>query len=226
MFQRYAIFYTPTGTLADLGAAWLGWDSAAGREVPRLALPGIDAEALTARPHKYGFHATLKAPFGVREDHNLSDLQAATRTFAAQHAPVTAGSMTVQHLHGFMALRPVEQPVALSTLAAAVVRSFDYLRAPLSDARIAQHRNARLTARQEAQMLKWGYPYVFEDFRFHLTLTGRVPPDQRQTVQAALFALLDPAAKHPFVLDAVTLMGEDPAGRFHQICRCDLTGSA
>ena len=29
---------------------------------------------------------------------------------------------------------------------------------------------------------RWGYPYVFEDFRFHMTLTGSLPSEQRTVV--------------------------------------------
>ena len=66
-FRRYAIYFAPRPrrALARFGAAWLGWDAEAGadRDGPELAgLPRPRAE-IVATPRRYGFHATLKAPF-------------------------------------------------------------------------------------------------------------------------------------------------------------------
>ena len=41
---------------------------------------------------------------------------------------------------------------------------------------------------------RWGYPYVFEDFRFHMTLTGSLPAERRTELLDVLqkrFAALD-----------------------------------
>ena len=71
---------------------------------------------------------------------------------------------------------------------------------------------------------RWGYPHVMEEFRFHMTLTGSLPAAELAAVEAVLaprLALLLPA---PFAIDALTLLGEDADGRFHQISRAALTG--
>ena len=132
--------------------------------------------------------------------------------------------MELRHDAGFVALRPGTESKALQDFAAAVVQAFDPFRAPLGDADIARRRKTQLTARQDQQMLDWGYPFIFDDFHFHLTLTGSLPANDAATVIAALQPLLAPVLPNPFIIDAITLMGQDHTGLFHQIHRVTLTG--
>src|SRR5437764_13657697 len=87
-YPRYAIYYAPAH-LSDLdrfGAQLLGYGAFGGDE---LSFPeGVTAAApdwhdLTADPRKYGFHATLKAPFSVAPDKTEAEVFAACRTLAA-----------------------------------------------------------------------------------------------------------------------------------------------
>ncbi len=224
MFERYAVFYNPTDALAAWGAALLGWDSAKGRPVPHPDIAGIDVANITAPPRKYGFHATLKAPFRCARGVDLAQLQQAGSRFAAQHTAFQIGEMEVRHDNGFVALRPKCAQQTLRDFAAAVVKAFDPFRAPLTDADIARYRKSPLTARQNQQLLDWGYPFIFDDFSFHLTLSGKLLPQEAATVIAAVAPNLAPVVPTPFVIDAVTLMGQDSDGMFHQIQRYSLTG--
>lgn len=224
MFKRYAIFYTPKGDLGDWGAGWLGWDSHTGTAPLHRGIDGIDVVALTETPQKYGFHGTLKAPFELAADVDEIWLAQTAESFASKHAPVDAGPFALRHENGFIALRPFTDPPALSDFAAHVVRAFDHLRAPLRDEDIARRRKARLSPRQDQQMLVWGYPFIFEDFNFHLTLTGRLPEQSAAQVIAALEPAIEPLMPARIVIDAITLMGEDAEGMFHQIHRYALTG--
>jgi hypothetical protein len=223
VFKRYAIFYTPQGGLADWGARWLGWDSRTGRATRRHALDGIDVQALTRAPSKYGLHGTLKAPFALAGNADSTQLAQTAESFARTHAPVDAGPFEMRYENGFIALRPRETMPALRDLATQAVRGFDPLRAPLSDDDIARRRRARLSLRQDQQMLAWGYPFIFEDFHFHLTLTGRLPAPSAAHVIAALEADVQPVLPARIVIDAITVMGEDANGLFHQLHRCTLT---
>ena len=78
-------------------------------------------------------------------------------------------------------------------------------------------------AEQEALLQRWGYPYVMEEFRFHLTLTGRLPVDKithwTDTARAHL-----PPLPAPFVMDVVALVAEREDGRFELIQRYTLAG--
>lgn len=224
MFERYAVFYTASGAFAQFGAAWLGWDSAVGQTLTFPGQPDLDIARLTARPRKYGFHATLKAPFHLARGQSLDCLQDALNGFAQRRAPVTLGAVEVSATHGFIALRPNTASVALNNLAAAVVRDFDMFRAPLTPEDIARRRKARLSPRQDQQMLEWGYPFVFDDFHFHMTLTGPVRRDDMGAVLAQVEKLFAPVLPDPLVVDAVTLMGQDAQGMFHQIQRAALVG--
>ncbi|WP_322892787.1 MULTISPECIES: DUF1045 domain-containing protein [unclassified Yoonia] len=224
MFERFAIFYTPTGALADFGAAWLGWDNASGRFVPHPDVPGVDVATVTATPRKYGIHGTLKAPFRLSADTGPVKLQQAVADFAKRHAAVAIGHLQLAHHHGFVALRPAGDPPALRDLASAIVTELDEHRAPLTDADVARRRQAPLTLRQDRQMLDWGYPYIFDDFHFHLTLSGSLPEAEGARVVATLQPMLDPIIAEPWLIDGVTLMGQDAAGMFHQIHRYALTG--
>ncbi|MEP3440452.1 MAG: DUF1045 domain-containing protein [Sulfitobacter sp.] len=225
MFERYAVFYTPTGAFADWGAAWLGWDSAGGCHVPQPQLADIDVPRITATPRKYGLHGTLKAPFHLSEGRSEAELHKAAQHFAAHHPPATIDALALRHTSGFIALRPTSDAQSLSVLAEQVVRDFDAFRSPLKDEDIARRRKSRLSPRQDAQLLRWGYPYVFEDFHFHLTLSGRMPAPQAAVLIDTLTPQIDTMLPVPFVVEAITLMGQDSGGMFHQIARYLLTGS-
>ena len=66
-WRRHAIYFAPPAgsPLAEFGADWLGWDPATGRGRDGFDLPGLPRRRaeLVATPARYGFHATLKAPF-------------------------------------------------------------------------------------------------------------------------------------------------------------------
>ncbi|MEO1639825.1 MAG: DUF1045 domain-containing protein [Pseudomonadota bacterium] len=224
MFERYAIFYTaPAGAFADAGSAWLGWDSAAGQAVPHPDV-GLELSQVTATPRRYGFHATLKAPFRPAVGLDEAALIRAVDAFAQATAPVVLDGLAVQVERGFVALRPVGDEATLRNFAGACVRNLDHLRAPLTEVDIARRRKAPLTARQDAQMLEWGYPYIFADFHFHMTLSGPLGAAQAGPVIAAAQDFFAPVLTQPFTVDAVTLLGERN-GRFHQLHRATLSGS-
>ncbi len=224
MFERYAIFYTPTGPMAEWGARWLGWDSAKGCVVPHPPIGNIDVAAITQTPRKYGLHGTLKAPFYLAEGADPAQLKDAAKRFAGTHPAFEIGALALSHDSGFVALRPCGHSETLRDFAAATVKAFDMFRAPLSDAELARRRQTTLTARQDRQMMDWGYPFIFDDFHFHLTLTGTLSADAAAQVIAALSPHLEADVPKPFVIDAITLMGQDAQGLFHQIHRYPLTG--
>lgn len=223
-FARYAIYYTaPKGALADFGAAWLGWDIA--RAIP-CDHPAMDLPVaeITETPRKYGFHGTLKPPFRLAEGHRLRALQEATEALAAKRRAVTLAGMELAALGRFAALTPTGDTADLTALAASIVRELDMFRAPASEAELARRRQARLTPTQEENLVTWGYPYVMEAFKFHLTLTGKLDKTMLARVNEALAPRIQALALAPFVVDAITLVGEDQNGMFHEIHRYDLIG--
>jgi putative phosphonate metabolism protein len=222
MFERYAVYYTPTGELAEVGASWLGWDSLAGQEVLHPLIDRLDVAALTETPRKYGIHGTLKPPFYLANGTDAGGLSKAVETLAASLAPVTLDGLEVRRLGGFLALVPRGDQAALAALAAKIVMDLDVFRAPPSEAELARRRQGNLSDAQEKHLNDWGYPYVMDQFRFHITLTGR-----QKNADALLPKVTDhftPVLPRPFVVDALTLLGQRADGRFEQIARCPCEG--
>lgn len=198
-FPRYAIYYAPTASspLARFGADLLGYDAVTGRDVPlptEVVAAFPDWPALTADPRKYGFHGTLKAPFVLMPAEDEAGLIAACDGFAASPRAIPTITPVVRTISGFTAVVP-EVPVAeLNALAQDCVEVFDRFRAPMTSADRARRKPEALTPRQVEQLDRFGYPFVRDDFRFHLTLTGRLPADRGAEVLAMLqerFAALD-----------------------------------
>lgn len=218
--QRYAIYYLPPAgsALARFGAAWLGWD------VDRAVALESRAPDLTETPRKYGFHGTLKPPFRLAEGRDRAGLEDAASSLAAGLAPVRLAGMALLRLGRFFALTPVGDVGALGALAAACVRELDGFRAPASQEELARRRAKGLSPTQEAHLLAWGYPYVMDQFRFHLTLTGRVPRSALAEAQARIEAAL-PNLPEPFDITEIALVGERPDGRFETLKRYALGGA-
>lgn len=225
--RRYALYFTPPpGALARFGAAWLGWDADTGTEPPPpevADLPRPRAD-LTEGPRKYGLHATLKPPFRLVAGTDETALREALERFAAKTPPATAQALSPRRLGGFLALLPDGDSARIDALAASVVAAFDAFRSPPGEADLARYRTARLSDRQEALLQRWGYPHVMEAFRFHITLTGRLPASEADTTLAALAPHLAPLLPAPFVIDALSLCGEHEDGRFRVLARVPLRG--
>jgi putative phosphonate metabolism protein len=223
-FRRHAVYYTPPpGAFADFGAGWLGWDVAQGARVPRT-LDVEGAEEITATPRRYGFHATLKPPFRLAEGRDAADLRAAVAEVAAASPAIRGARLHLQRLGPFLALVPATDHAPFSRLADAMVRELDAFRLPPSDAEVTRRRAAGLSPAQDAHLLRWGYPYVFEEFRFHMTLSGKIDPATADRVEAALAPVLAEVVPVPFDITDVTLAGEDEDGYFHELHRYTLSG--
>lgn len=226
-FQRFAIYYVPrSGDFATATAAWLGWDVATGQSVPHPALPGLDwpVADLTRAPRKYGFHGTLRAPFRLADGVTAEDVSRAVDDIARALPPVRLDGLALQRIKGFLALTPTGDESDLIRLGAEVVSRSDHLRAPLTEGEIAKRRPERLSPRQRQLLDIWGYPYVMEEFQFHLTLSDDLPEAVADAVAPVLADWLAPVLPRPFVIDNLCLMGEDAAGRFHLVSRHALTG--
>ena len=211
----------PVGPLADFGASWLGWDVLHGREASQPNMPGLDD--ITMTPRKYGFHATLKPPFRLAEGQNVPALEAAASDLAVSLASAICDGLELTTLGGFLALTPQDDMQAVRRVAGACVRELDQFRAPASQAELARRRKAGLSPPQEALLAQWGYPYVMEEFRFHMTLTARLQQDDIAVWSAAVRRHL-PDLPSLFVLDQIALCGEREDGRFEVIHRYKLTG--
>ena len=123
-----------------------------------------------------------------------------------------------------MALVPVGETGKISRLAAEAVRNFDALRAPLSEADLARRLFSPLSERQQQYLQEWGYPYVFEDFRFHMTLTGPLVPEECAKAERELKSLFAASVgQGPVAVDSIALFRQDRRdGRFRIVRRAPL----
>lgn len=225
-FARYALYMVPEGDFYRKGTDWLGWDSAEGRACAQPALADVlkPANAITATPRKYGLHATIKPPFRLAPGMDVDKLDRAARAFCAGLAPITLPPLAIQRLGGFVAAVPSQPSADLQALASATVAAFEPFRAPLTEAELAKRRKSRLTPRQEALLTQWGYPFVMEEFRFHITLSGALPKPEADHLRDILAAHFAPLLANTFVIDSLCLMGEDQEGLFHLLHRYRFSG--
>lgn len=225
-FRRFGIYYTPqSGAFATFGAQWLGWDIENGAHVAHPEISGLPrpVEEMTATPRKYGLHGTIKPPFRLAEGTTHEGLEEAMATLATRLTPVTLDGLNLSRIGSFVALTIAGDQTPLAALAAEVVEGLDAYRAPPSDDELARRRKSNLTPRQEALLAEWGYPYVMDEFRFHITLTGRLARGEAEQVQTALAPHLAPLLPVPFAVPDLTLVGEDEDGMFHEIQRFALS---
>lgn len=225
-FSRYAIYYTvPHGPLSEFGAKWLGWDATNGQSTTAPDVPNLPAPAhdLTQTPRKYGLHGTIKPPFRLAQGHSADALSSAMQEFCDSQSPVWLDGLELTRLGRFLALTVAGDQSTLADLAGDAVRALDRFRAPPTQAELERRRAAKLSDRQEALLEQWGYPYVIDQFKFHLTLTSKLPKAQTLQVQKTLQPVLEPLLPRPFIVDALTLCGEDENGMFHEIHRYALS---
>lgn len=232
MASRYALYFSPeTGPLAEFGWRILGTNlHQRGVAVERFPLSSIDDDALTSlteTPRNYGFHATMKAPFRLNDGWTEDALTARFRDFCAVSAPASLPATSVQNLNGFLAVMPSTQPRELLQLESAIVTGFEDFRAPLTDAEIARRQPARLTDRQRRYLHAFGYPFIFDEFRFHMTLTGRLPVGAGEmALHRELQDLYQQVvAESDQSVSCLTLAVQDtPSSAFRSLLTCSLKG--
>jgi putative phosphonate metabolism protein len=214
--MRYAVYFTPAADdpLTIAAQSWLGRNAFTGEPVAAPVPAGFsDAEfrRITEDPRRYGFHATLVAPFGLNEWTTQDDLARAADAFAEGFSPFSIPALNLSLIGSFFALTPVESR-DVDALASATVDHFGPLRAPLTSAEIERRRPDLLTPRQRAYLDRFGYPYVKDEFRFHMTLTGSLDPDTAARVEPALQAHCAPLLDRPVAVDSIALFVEPEPG--------------
>lgn len=222
MSARVAIYAVPGALPADAAGvrlretaeSWLG-RSVNGSPVAPAAPAGWSRAAvdeLTVDARRYGFHATLKAPFRLAEGRTLDELEAAVAGFAVERPAVAVPELSLTRIGQFHALTPGAPAEPLYTFAAETVKSFDEFRAPASAEEIARRNPAGMTERQRELFQRWGYPYVLDEFRFHLTLTDRIATERRPEVEAVLAAWFSGSIGRTILVDALAIFTEPEPG--------------
>jgi putative phosphonate metabolism protein len=214
IFPRYAIYYVsaPGTDLDRFGARLLGYDAFSGED---LAFPDAitqtvpDWRELTRDPRQYGFHATLKPPLSLAPGKTEAELLAACASFAGTSRPVPVIRPVVNSISGFIAVVPAEPSAELGRLAADCTSEFDAFRAPLTPEDRARRNPAALTPRQREYLDRWGYPYVMEDFRFHMTLTGRLDAQRRAPILTMLRSSFSAIGLETLTIDRIAVFRQE-----------------
>lgn len=228
-FPRYAIYFAAgsDSALSRFGAELLGYDAYTGDELPfpsEALHVAPDWRDVSADPRKYGFHGTLKAPMALAPCPTELELVAACAAFAETARPIPMIRPVVDSISGFIAVVPAEPVDALQELAADCVRGFDSFRAALTAEDRARRKPERLSERQRDYLDRWGYPYVMEEFRFHMTLTGRLDAERRGPILQMLRTRFASLGLDTLAIDRLALFKQDVAkARFRIIGEWALT---
>lgn len=216
--SRYAVYFAPTeqSALYRAGTHWLGRDVATGEPLPAPKLPeGLserDWRVITESPRRYGFHATLKPPFSLAAGLSLDDLRGALHDLASVQTCFHAPHLRLGKLGRFLALILSEESAAFNELAAACVRELDRFRAPATESDIARRLRPEMPAKEREHLLRWGYPYVFDTWKFHMTLTNSLDQPLLTQIHEHLENEMVDVCKSPLYVDSVCLYQEPRAG--------------
>jgi putative phosphonate metabolism protein len=226
--SRYAIYFSPRSDalLFSMGSEWLGRNAENGAALhPRLPdhIQYEDWQRATESPRRYGFHATLKPPFRLAEGARYEDLQAALHDFARGHNNFETPRLHVAPLGRFLALTLSEPSEELHSLAADCVGAFDPFRAPASEKELGDRLRDSLSPREREHVLRWSYPYVFDTWKFHMTLTSSLAQEPLAFFSQFLRAHFLPVCELPMVVDSICLFHESrPGGPFQLVDRASL----
>jgi len=231
MRPRYAVYFSPATTSPwwVFGAGWLGRDECSNLPLEQIGVAELSSEslhALTVEPRRYGFHATLKAPFHLHENVTVEELMVRLGRLATQLKPIELGPLQAIKMDQFVALVPQTMGVELSALAQACVTELDDLRAPITALELARRNVDPADARGQFLLKKYGYPHVLERFILHFTLSGRITPRVAEQLIMAVKNPIDRLNQNsPLVLDRLCLFVEDSVGEpFRRIADMELTG--
>ncbi len=217
--MRFALYYSPapSSLLWKLGCKWLGRDTVTQKDIEQYPFPEIEPyriAEITHTPKRYGLHATLKAPFRLAQDRSEAELRSTANDFATQLYSFSTSPLVLRQINDFFCLCPEKPTLSLNALAASCVQQFDSFRAPPTRLEHARRRPEILTPLQRQNLERWGYPYVLDEYRFHITLTGRITDIyEKRILQSLLSDIFAPVLGKPLEIEGICLFIEPATGR-------------
>ncbi|CAB3712883.1 DUF1045 domain-containing protein [Achromobacter pestifer] len=213
--HRYALYLAPTGPWREHGSRWLGRCADTGTQLAPLPGQSEPSRAWTDAPRHYGLHATLKPPFRLRAGATPEAVDAAARELASGILPFDV-ELECETLRGFLAWRIAESDTQgqarIQALADAAVRQLDDLRAPSTPEEIARRQPQSLPPEQQAMLARWGYPYVFDTYTFHITLTGKLMGEALEQAQRSIAAFADPLRGQSMAVPGISIYVQPEPG--------------
>jgi hypothetical protein len=220
-YERYAVYWLPgpRTALAAFARNWFGADPETGEALPAPARHGLDAdlaERATASPRRYGCHATIKAPFRLRDGVSEADLSAELGRFCGRRRRARAGRLRLKRLSHYLALTLDSPTAEVDWLADECVTYFDRFRAPLSEADRAR-RPGDLPPLARQHLEQFGYADIFSRFLFHVTLAGPLEAADLARAESALAPAVEPLTRAPFCIEDLCLCRDPGQGGLFKI---------
>jgi hypothetical protein len=189
---RLALYYAPPVASAwwQAGCEWLGRDAQTGEafDTPTpsaLAALGVDAASVTKAPRRYGWHGTLVAPFRCAAGVTPIDVLSAAQHWSQHQKPFDM-TMKAEMMGRFVALRAAHaaDDETLRSVAASALHALAPLRARSSVEEIERRITPAMCDRQVRLLREWDYPYVLDEFRFHMTVSDSLEHPEMRTAIA------------------------------------------
>ncbi len=211
-FQRFAIYWTPLPetAIAEFGALWFG-----GFETFGLA-PEL-ADRATKAPAVYGLHATIKAPFRLKDGVAPEVLRDALENFCANRRAPAATRLMLGHYQRYLTVMLNGNEADVDWLAAECVTHFDTFRAPFGEKEDTRAEMDDLSPQEAAFLREFGYPYVLSAFRFHISLAGPLESAELDEAANALEPHLASFMSEPFQIQDLSLLGEPRSGGVFEV---------
>ncbi len=229
-YKRYAIYYAPIENpeLDLFGKCWLGWDPYKGEETTKSDLSKLPSfkkfSGLVLTPKQYGFHGTIKAPFRLKNKYTYSDLENKVREISKQIQSFHLDKLVIKKLGNFIALTPSKN-LKVNDVSNKFVEGLDFLRDDLSEDEIKKRHPHKLSFNQKKMLFKWGYPYVFNEFKFHLTLTGKLRIEEIDNVYKYLQTILKSVNLRKIHFKSICIFGQKTDEKFYFIKKINFTHS-
>ena len=223
-YKRYAIYYAPleNSELDVFGKCWLGWDPYKGLETTKSDLsssPNLQKfSRFVFAPKQYGFHGTIKAPFRLKDGYTYNDLENKVCEISKQIHSFHLDELIIKKLGNFIALIPTNN-LKVNELSNKFVKGLDYLRDELSEDELKKRNPEKLTPNQKKMLYKWGYPYVFNEFKFHLTLTSKLNIEEIDGVFKSLQNILKQVNLSKINFNNICIFGQKSDEKFYFIKR-------
>jgi putative phosphonate metabolism protein len=211
--ERYAIYYVPdqADPLYQLARDWFEHDSYR-EDISAIHLDHNDLlnplqpyADFNQGARKYGFHATLKPPFRLKSGASRKQLHKMIKQFSKLNRPFECEALKIARIGDFLAIVPRSSCDRLNQLAQDCVQTFDVFRAPLNEQELEKRRPDSLSPRQRELLDQWGYPYVLDEFRFHMTLTDKLNGEQLERCQPVLDNYFQPYLSRTLRIDRICL---------------------
>ena len=226
-FSRYAVYFSPPeeSALSKFASSWLGWNAQNAQKMSRPILKRLNSDIaeLTKLQSSYGFHGTLKPPFSIVKTKDENDLKYAILKLSQSIKKFEISTIRLKILNGFVAIVAADENNEIKNLAKKCVQELDSFRQLEPLKKVQKRRSTGLSKSEEFNLQKWGYPYVMDSFRFHLTLTRRLNPEESKNVMEVLAAELSEILRASLPIRDICLFGEsDTSGNFQIIQRFSL----